>query len=430
MLRFRGGEKLNFIKRTFKGFNIYSGLPRSVYVLASARVVNAMGNFVYPFLTLFLTEHLGFSTVRAGTYFSISAVAQVLGSVAGGKLTDKFGRKKLYLTFQGLTALCYLPCAFLGDSIVIAWLLIIAGFLGNAAQPANSAMVADLTNKDNRKQAYSLLYLGINVGFSIGPLIAAFLYKNYTWLIFLGNFIAITLTLILLYFGIEDTTPSREEIQSSKARHGNESAEDANVIKALLKRPYLLLFFAGAMVNSFIYSSIKFVLPLQMTKVFGSDLGSKYYGYMMSTNGIVIIILTTFIIKLTIKIKPIMNVSMASLFFAVGLGLLGFVKSFPFYILAAVIYTLGEILEATNSGVYIANHSPINQRGRFNAAWPLIMSIGSAISPTVFGMLMTKYGNTTLWVICFILGICASLFLAWVGRFEERYTKKLCKNVL
>jgi MFS family permease len=412
---------LNFIRRNFDRLNIYSGLPRSVYVLATARVVNAMGNFVYPFLTLFLTEHLGFSTVKAGTYFTISAAAQVLGSVLGGKLTDKFGRKKLYLTFQGFTALCYLPCAFLGDSIIIAWLLIIAGFLSNAAQPANSAMVTDLTNKNNRKQAYSLLYLGINLGFSIGPVIAAFLYKNYTWLIFLGNTIAILFTLILLFFGIEDTTPSEKEIENSKTRHDSESAEDGNVIKALLKRPYLLLFLIGTMVNSFIYSSIRFVLPLQLSQVFGRDLGPKYFGYMMSTNGIVIILVTTFIIKITIKIKPIMNVSFASLFFAVGLGLLGFVKSFPVYILAAVLYTLGEILEATNTGVYIANHSPINHRGRFNAAGPLIMGIGSSIAPSVFGKLMTDYGNTTLWIVCFVMGIGTSIFLAWVGRFETKY---------
>lgn len=81
---------MNIIKRTFNRLNIYSGLPRSVYILATARVVNAMGNFVYPFLTLFLTEHLGFSTLKAGTYFTISAAAQVLGSVLGGKLTDRF----------------------------------------------------------------------------------------------------------------------------------------------------------------------------------------------------------------------------------------------------------------------------------------------------------------------------------------------------
>lgn len=409
---------MNFIRKNFERLNIYKGLPRPVYILAIARVVNAMGNFVYPFLTLFLTEHLGFSAEKAGTYFAISAAAQVIGSVLGGKLTDKLGRKKLYLIFQGLTACCYLPCAFLGDSIIIAWLLIAAGFLSNAAQPANSAMVADLTNKNNRKQAYSLVYLGINLGFSIGPMIAAFLYKNYTWLIFLGNAITIVLTLLLLLFCIDDTTPSENEIEDSRNRDDNESAEDSNVIKALLRRPSLLLFLIGVMVNSFIYSSIRFVLPLQLREVFGGDLGPKYFGYMMSANGIVIILITTLIIKITMKIKPIMNVSLASIFFAVGLGMLGFAKSFPVYILSAVLYTIGEILEATNTGVYIANHSPINHRGRFNAAVPLITGIGSSAAPYVFGRFMTHYGNRALWIMCFVMGIGTSIFLSWVGNHE------------
>jgi MFS family permease len=411
---------LKTIKAAIKDINIYSGLPRTIYILAIARVVNAMGNFVYPFLTLFLTEHIGFSTEKAGTYFMISAMAQVIGSVIGGKLTDKFGRKRLYLIFQGSTALCYIPCAFLGNSIAIAWLLIFAGFLSSAAQPANSAMMIDLTNKENRKQAYSLLYLGINLGFSIGPMIAAFLYKNYTRFIFLGNAVSIIITLILLSIFIEDTMPSKTEIESSKKAGGSESAEDSNVIKALLKRPVLLLFLIGIMINSFVYSSIRFVLPLQLRAVFGGDAGPKYFGYMMSTNGIVIILITTFIIKITIKIKPIINVSLASLFFAVGLGMLGFAKSFPIYILSAVLYTIGEILEATNSGVYIANHSPINQRGRFNAAIPLITGMGSTIAPFVFGRFMTSFGNTKLWIMCFLLAVATSIFLSWLGNYESR----------
>jgi MFS family permease len=411
---------LKTIKAAIKDINIYSGLPRTIYILAIARVVNAMGNFVYPFLTLFLTEHIGFSTEKAGTYFMISAMAQVIGSVVGGKLTDKFGRKSLYLIFQGSTALCYIPCAFLGNSIAIAWLLIFAGFLSSAAQPANSAMMIDLTNKENRKQAYSLLYLGINLGFSIGPMIAAFLYKNYTRFIFLGNAVSIIITLILLSIFIEDTMPSKIEIESSKKAGGSESAEDSNVIKALLKRPVLLLFLIGIMINSFVYSSIRFVLPLQLRAVFGGDAGPKYFGYMMSTNGIVIILITTFIIKITIKIKPIINVSLASLFFAVGLGMLGFAKSFPIYILSAVLYTIGEILEATNSGVYIANHSPINQRGRFNAAIPLITGMGSTIAPFVFGRFMTSFGNTKLWIMCFLLAVATSIFLSWLGNYESR----------
>jgi MFS family permease len=404
--------------------DIYGGLPRSIYILAFVRVINAMGNFVYPFLTLFLTEHIGLSNKAAGTYFMISAFAQATGSLLGGKLTDHFGRKKLYITFQGLAACCFAPCAFLGNSTLIPLLLVTSGFFMSAAQPANSAMMADLTTKNNRKSAFSLLYLGINVGFSIGPMIAAFLYKNYTGLIFLGNTVSIIISLIILTIFIDDTMPSKEEMEESKAITDDESAEDANVLKAFTKRPALMLSMVGKTINAFVYSTIGFVIPLQMIQHFGSNVGSRYFGFVMATNGITIIIITTFIIKITMKIPPVINISLAAIFYAVGFGMLGFVNSLPLYILSAVLYTIGEILEATNAGVYIANHAPMNHRGRFNAIIPLITGVGASVGPFFFGSFLDAYGTRKLWMMCFVLLIISSVFMRWLRGFEVRQEKK------
>lgn len=408
-----------------RSLSLYSGLPRSIYILAIVRVVNAMGNFVYPFLTLFLTEHIGLSKKDAGTYFMISAFAQAAGSLVGGKLTDHFGRKKLYLLFQGLAACCFIPCAFLGNSIWVPRFLITAGFFMSAAQPANSAMVTDLTNKDNRKTAFSLLYLGINLGFSVGPMIAGFLYRNYTKFIFLGNGISIIITLIILGVFIEDTLPNEKEIEESKIIEDDEAAEDTNVLVALFKRPSLSLFLVGRTINAFVYSTIGFVIPLQLTEIFGSDLGAIYFGYVMATNGIVIIISTTLILRLTMKIKPVINVSLASLFYAVGFGLLGFVHNIYMFIFAAILYTIGEILEATNSGVYIANHSPINHRGRFNAVIPLITGVGFSFGPYIFGRFIDSYGIRNLWIMCFVLAFISSLFMRWLRSYEIRKDNKI-----
>lgn len=371
-----------------------------------------------------MTEHIGLNKKAAGTYFMISAFAQAAGSLIGGKLTDHFGRKKLYLIFQGLAACCFAPCAFLGNSHAIPVLLITSGFFMSAAQPANSAMMTDLTNKNNRKSAFSLLYLGINVGFSIGPMIAGFLYRNHTGLIFLGNTASIIISLIILMIFVEDTMPSKEEIEESKALIDDEAAEDTGVFRALINRPSLMLFMVGKTINAFVYSTIGFVIPLQLTQTFGSDLGSKYFGFVMATNGITIIIITTFIIKITMKKSPVMNVALASVFYAVGFGMLGFINSFPMYILSAVLYTIGEILEATNSGVYIANHSPMNHRGRFNAVIPLITGVGFSIGPFIFGRVLDAYGKQKLWIMCFVLLMISSAFMRWLRGFELRQENK------
>jgi MFS family permease len=124
------------------------------------------------------------------------------------------------------------------------------------------------------------------------------------------------------------------------------------------------------------------------------------------------------------KIKPVINVALASLFYAVGFGMLGFVNSFFFYIVAATIYTLGEILEATNAGVYIANHSPINHRGRFNAIIPLITGVGFSFGPAIFGRFIDAYGTRKLWIMCFILAFISSMFMRWLRRYEIKHNRR------
>jgi Na+/H+ antiporter NhaC len=55
------------------------------------------------------------------------------------------------------------------------------------------------------------------------------------------------------------------------------------------------------------------------------------------------------------------------------------VYDFCYFLLSTVIWTLGEILQATNTNVYIANHTPISHRGRFNAILPIIIGSGGCL---------------------------------------------------
>jgi hypothetical protein len=87
-------------------------------------VVNSVGHFVHPFLTLLLTRKLGMDAGQAGFYVFLSALAD--------------GR--------------------------VAWLPITVSFLHGLAEPVNDAMLTDLTTPVQRKPAFSLLYLGQTSG--------------------------------------------------------------------------------------------------------------------------------------------------------------------------------------------------------------------------------------------------------------------------
>ena len=342
------------------------------------------------------------------------------GLIVGGRLADWLGRKKILLLFQGLAAICLIPCAFLNNSFIIPRFLILSSFFLGAAQPASTAMTTDLTNPNNRKAAFSLLYLGGNIGFAVGPLIAGFLYNNYLMWIFLGDAATTFASLTLVYLFVKETLPSREKIEKSYQLENNyEKAERGNLWQVLWRRPRLLLFTLISLIYSFVYAQTTFSIPIQVIELFG-DKGPKIFGVIMTTNALVVSFLTIIVISLTHKIKPVLNVAVAGVLYAIGFGIIFFITGLPWLLLSTVIWSMGEILVTTNSNVYIANHTPMSHRGRFNAVIPVIMGAGFALGPLISGDYIRKYGIKNIWPAIFFLSIVAAVLMYFLYLSEKK----------
>jgi hypothetical protein len=285
-------------------------------------------------------------------------------------------------------------------------------------------MMNDLTLPENRQAAFSLLYMGMNVGSAIGMLIAGILFHNHMKLLFLGDAATTLLSILLLMFLVKETKPEKEIIEQVEEERIDEQAEQGGLLAAMLKRPALLIFAVFDMFYSFTYAQTNFSLPLQAKLVFGEILGAKYFGYFGAINCIEVIVFTTIITLITRKIRPVYNVSIAGIFFALGFGMLYFVQSFGMFVLSTVIWTVGEIINATNIGVYIANHTPITHRGRFNSIISIISGTGGAISPYLIGGFIALRGVTNVWPLIFLISLIASFSMFMLGSYEKHKMKR------
>ncbi len=406
----------------------YFGLPKSVYIIFFARVVNSMGNFVFPFMTLLLTSKIGMGEQKAGLFLVMASTLQIPGTLLGGKLADKIGRKKVFTLFMGLAAACYIPCAFLidlpGGLTIIPWLLILASFFYSVSSPASSAMMNDLTLPENRQAAFSLLYMGMNIGTAIGSVIAGVLFNDHMKLLFIGDAITTFISITLLILFVKETKPSQEEVDQISEERVHEMAEEGGLLSVLLRRPSLLIFAMLNTIFAFIYAQTYFSIPLQAKEVFGEALGARYYGTFNMVNCLEVIFLTTVITLLTRKIKPVFNVAMVGIFFGVGYGMLFFVRSFWTFVLSTIIWTIGEIIHATNANVYIANHTPVSHRGRFSSIMMIVSETGGAVSPYVMGAYIAVYGVTNVWPIIFLLSLIAAFSMLILGTIEKRKLDK------
>ena len=404
----------------------YKGLPREVYVILVARIISAMGMFVYPFLTLFLSSRIGFSETKIGMFMLVISLSYIPAAMIGGKLADHFNRKTTYLVAMLLSDIALLAAGFQSDSFAVVYWLILSFFFMNMSMPILAAMMMDLTAPSNRQESFSLTYLGINIGGAIGPMIAGLLFENHTAWIFFGEALLNLVALTLIFLLIKDTKPDEATLAAiaTDTSRSSEAASSETLLRVLLRSPLLLFFAACASVLAFGYSQVSFMLPLQMEDIFGIGDGARYFGMLFSLNCIVVVIGTPFLVLLTKRNSPIANMAVSGILYMIGFGLYAVTERLLLFAFFVVIWTCGEIVSATNTGVYIANHSPVTHRARFQSIFDIIQGTGRAIGPLVIGYYLIAHTIPESWILVAILCLFASIALYGLYRFERRHRRR------
>ena len=69
------------------------GLPRMFWVLWAGTLINRLGAFVLIFLAIYLTRARGFSQREAGLILGFGGAGGAAGTICGGVLADRWGRR-------------------------------------------------------------------------------------------------------------------------------------------------------------------------------------------------------------------------------------------------------------------------------------------------------------------------------------------------
>jgi len=395
-------------------------LPASIWVVFCVQVVNRLGDFVAPFITLLFTRKIGLPESTVGLLVTTTALSGMAGNIVAGKLCDHYGRKKILAGALFFVALLNGACGFIEPGMTTAFVLVVAGFFQGAVRPTISAILADLAPPDQRRQAWSLSYLGINIGAAFGPMLAGLLFeRNLHWL-FWGDSLSTFAAIALIIAFIPESKPDAGRIRMSAAgAHAGpeaERAEEGSALRAFLRRPVLVTYCVIILFINFIYGQTHFGMALYTQHVFGAD-GAKNYGLIMSCNGIVVLLCTNLAMRLTKNIPSLVNVALGSALYAVGFAGFAFDLTMPVLFGTTVVWTLGEILFVTTGGAWVASRTPMNLRGRFQAIQNTITSTGFMLSPVLGGLIVGAADVFVLWMIVSgIALLCAAAFLALNAR--------------
>ena len=409
------------------------GLPKEIYALFVVRLVVSAGAFVGPFLAMMLTMKLGYDDASAGFFMAFLAILSAGGLALGGKLGDTFGRADVLRALQGVTALAFLLCAVLGFNTTTPYIIAFALATLSGTWPVINALVADLAPEGRRKEAFSLLYWGNNIGFSIGPLVAGFLFNSAPRLLFLGNALALGIAagVVSIFVRHEkgSVSPVSPASLPSRASPASSDTRGASTWSVLRANPVLILYSLASVLTAFVYNQHTFALPIFLKDALGPDTGPKAYGFVMTANGVTVVLLTGLVVFLSRRMPSLAAVALASVFYAVGFGAYSFVGGLALAIGATVVWTIGEILGATNGNAFIAERAPPAHRSRINSAVSLSHVVGNALAPLVAGPVSRSFGSAAVWPMVAVLSLVSALAVLAIHRQDSRSRGRLAVPV-
>ncbi len=273
----------------------------------------------------YIAEKYSATPFTIGILGATYSLFQLIAGPLLGRLSDRYGRKKLLAISQLGSAIGYLILGLANNLPLLFLARIIDGITGGNISIAQ-AYIADVTTKENRAKGMGIIGAAFGLGFIFGPAIGGFLAKyNYSYPGYFAMVISL-FTVFLTLFALPETVSSSEREKDPKAKVTFQAfwkvASASNI-------QYLIITFF--MINT-AFSMMQGTFALWTQKRF--HFGPEQNGYVFAFVGIVAVFaqlkLLPFLVK-RFKEHSLLNYS--TLLFGLGFVLIPFVPN-PWYLMA------------------------------------------------------------------------------------------------
>ena len=387
------------------------GLPREIWLLFATNLVNRAGMMVLPFLVLYFTRALGFSVARAGFVFAVYGATAIVAGPISGKLSDRIGALPIMrasLISSG-TALVLFPFAKNYAAVIaitIAWAACAELF-----RPASLAAITHVVSPSQRRAAFALNRLAINLGMSIGPALGGFL----ATVSFRAMFVVDALTTLIAGAVLSLTTWRL----STGGRDAESDTEDLNLeVRSILRDRRLAIFLFGSVLVGIVFFQHESALPLYMVQYL--HMSPAFYGTLFTINTLLIVALEVPLNAATSRWPNTWSLVVGSLLFAIGFGALAFVSSAPGILAMVIVWTFGEMMLFPAMAAHLGEIAPVSLRGTYMGAYSMSLSVALTLGPWLGTQLLARAGPVGVWSVMFALGALAAVMMVYAAPPHRR----------
>lgn len=406
----------------------YKGLSKSAYVIFFARIVTNMGAFIWPLLTMILSRKMGYSASTIAMLSLGIALVFIPGNIIGGKLADRFSRKKIIIIFDSISVIFFIACAFIEPGNLMTLFFVIAGLFANMEGPAFEALIADSSKPKEREKVFSLSYLGHNLGLVFGASVGGLLFENYLHIAFIFDALTTLTSTILIVIFVK--TLNMDDLKDDEKNEYEEiEGEHITAVDILKDRKsifyQLIIFSFGA----FIYDQWAFVLPLYMDSLY-AEKGAQLFGFLASFNGLVVIVFTPVLTMVLRKLHELPKTIIGLLLYSLSYLIIRNTDFYPFFLLMMLLFTLGEIVNMLGASPYISRRAPASHRGRINSYRSIGFFIGGIGGRLVTGILIENFSFSFTFLFLGGLGFVIAFFAILNYKYDQKVFPNLYKSNL
>ena len=377
-----------------------------VGAISMAQLIRILGRSqAWIFIPLYLSNVRHIPYVYVGVLFFLTAIAALPFSIYGGNLIDRMGRRVaaiwlppvIIAIFMTMAAAVYLH---LPDLVLYIAFILVEPF-SNMQGILDNVVLTDTTSEVERMDAFSMVRIGGNVGFSLGPAIGGFLsIINYS-LVFLFPAIASIGELYLYVKYVKETRPVEPQGM-------------AKMQIPISDRPFIMLCILIASVW-FIAGQWGTTLTLFWSNV--DMVPNSFIGILYAINGVVVVFLQIPINWALAKMKDFRRIALGGLVYAFSFFALVFSSNIFFLAVDVVFITIGENILSPVAYSVVGKMAPADKRGQYYGAFQLIMGLVMPVAPVIGTFLLTRYSSDPIfmWGPLMLLGVALSLTVLKFG---------------
>lgn len=385
--------------------NIYHEFPSRFWTVVGVMFIDRVGGtMLFPFFSLYITEKFSVGMAQAGVILGFFSFFGMLGSMIGGALTDKLGRRSLILFGLIFSALSTLSLGLVNEFWMLFPLAVVTGLLSDIAHPAHQAMIADILPEKQRAEGFGILRVVANISWIIGPTIGGLIANQSYLYLFIIDAIISCFVAGLFYLFIPETKP-----EATTETESQSVVQTFAGYGAVLKDLAYVAFIIAGMLMLLAYQQMYSTLSVYLRDNHG--INPQGYGFLMSTSAITVILFQFWVTRRIKYRPPFLMMALGTLFYMVGFGLFGFVAAYWLFALNIVIITIGEMIIMPTSQALAANFAPEQMRGRYMAVFGLTWGIPSIFGPGMAGLVLDNLNPNLLWYVAGLL--CAVAAFAY-----------------